>query len=109
MPHAAPNTYACRSLWLPGSSVESPPDFIQNELFNSPASSEGWISLNGKVLADHPGQYILTVSAFSGWCVSLFKRCLVAPIWEIRAAVCHKTQPRFFGLPWGGGGGGVVG
>lgn len=68
-PHAPcrPNTYACRSLWLPGSSVESPPDFIQNELFNSPASSEGWISLNGKVLADHPGQYILTVSAFSGW------------------------------------------
>jgi hypothetical protein len=53
-------------MWLPGSSVENPPDLIQNELFNSPASSEGWISLNGKMLAAHPGQYILTVSAFSG-------------------------------------------
>jgi hypothetical protein len=55
-----------RSMWLPGSSVENAPDLIQNELFSSPASSEGWISLNGKMLATHPGQYILTVSAFSG-------------------------------------------
>lgn len=39
---------------------------MQNELFNSPASSEGWISLSGQMLAKHPGQYILTVSSFSG-------------------------------------------
>lgn len=57
---------ASMSIWLPGSSVESPPDLVQNELFNSPASSEGWISLSGQMLAKHPGQYILTVSSFSG-------------------------------------------
>jgi hypothetical protein len=39
---------------------------VQNELFSSPASSEGWISLNGQMLAKNPGQYILTVSSFSG-------------------------------------------
>lgn len=62
------HTQIRRSLWLPGSSVESPPDVVQNELFNSPASSEGWMSLSGDMIAQHPGQYILTVSAFSGVC-----------------------------------------
>lgn len=39
---------------------------VQNELFTSPASSEGWISLPNEMLAKNPGQYLLTVSAFSG-------------------------------------------
>jgi hypothetical protein len=38
----------------------------QHELFSSPASSEGWISLPGELLATRPGRYILSVTAFSG-------------------------------------------
>lgn len=56
----------CRSIWLPGSSVQNPPDLVQSELYSSPASSEGWISLPPEMVATQPGQYLISITAFSG-------------------------------------------
>uniref|UniRef100_A0A383V4J4 Leucine-rich repeat-containing N-terminal plant-type domain-containing protein n=1 Tax=Tetradesmus obliquus TaxID=3088 RepID=A0A383V4J4_TETOB len=59
---------ASMSLWLPGMSVADPPAAVQNELFSSPASSEGWISVPPSQLeaAPSPGKFLLSVTAFSG-------------------------------------------
>eukprot|EP00878_Enallax_costatus_P014517 GHUV01015185.1.p1 GENE.GHUV01015185.1~~GHUV01015185.1.p1 ORF type:complete len:583 (+),score=159.98 GHUV01015185.1:160-1908(+) len=57
---------ASMSIWYPGSPLDGPPDLIQNELFSSAASSEGWISIPQEDLATHPGDYMLSVTAFSG-------------------------------------------
>jgi hypothetical protein len=48
--------------------VADPPAAVQNELFSSPASSEGWISVPPSELAAQPspGQFLLSVTAFSG-------------------------------------------
>lgn len=46
--------------------MTSPPDLVQNELFSSAASSEGWISIPQEDLTTHPGDYLISVTAFSG-------------------------------------------
>eukprot|EP00879_Flechtneria_rotunda_P019159 GHRR01020114.1.p1 GENE.GHRR01020114.1~~GHRR01020114.1.p1 ORF type:complete len:289 (+),score=71.98 GHRR01020114.1:125-991(+) len=57
---------ASMSIWYPGSSVEGPPDLVQSEFYISIASSEGWISIKPADLKTHTGQYLLSVTAFSG-------------------------------------------
>ncbi|KAF6253771.1 hypothetical protein COO60DRAFT_388523 [Scenedesmus sp. NREL 46B-D3] len=59
---------ASMSLWLPGMSVLDPPAAVQSELFSSPASSEGWISVPPQELQAQPspGRFLLSVTAFSG-------------------------------------------
>jgi hypothetical protein len=49
-------------------SVADPPAAVQNELYSSPASSEGWISVPPSELAaaPSPGKFLLSVTAFSG-------------------------------------------
>jgi hypothetical protein len=49
-------------------SVQDPPAAVQNELFSSPASSEGWISIPPSELEAQPspGQFLLSVTAFAG-------------------------------------------